>query len=283
MKYIFFGGKAIGNYILDGLLNASILPVGVVCYRNIIEEENLDQLRKLNIEILTINKFKKEQNELTNFIKQNKADTIISVAFPFILSKDVLTLVRYPVNIHTGAIPKYRGHHPLSAALLNDEPYQATTVHLMAEEVDAGDILLQDFIKVENEDTILSIREKLMVLSLTLIKKAIHQLSTNTIYPKKQIGDVIWAPKRTPEDSKINWAMPSRYTHNFIRALVDPYPNAFTFRNQNEKVNLKKSFACNTPGKVIAKTTQGQYIISTADGVVLVETDTDLNIGEILT
>jgi methionyl-tRNA formyltransferase len=189
-------------------------------------------------------------------------------------------MVHYPINVHTGAIPKYRGHHPLSAAFLNDEPFQATTVHLMAQEVDSGDILLQDFVKVENEDTILTIRNKLSILSLNLLLMTFRQLETGTIYPKKQVGPVIWAPKRNPEDSRIDFSKSSRYLHNFIRALVDPYPNAFGYGEGKKLIRFKKSITSNFPGVVLADLGENQYVVSTIDGVILVETDVKLNIGE---
>jgi methionyl-tRNA formyltransferase len=164
--------------------------------------------------------------------------------------------------------------------LLNDEPYQATTVHYMTEEVDAGDVLLQDYVPVENEDTIITVRQKLIELSLKLILTVIDQLKQGTLYPKKQIGESISAPMRKPEDSRIFFSNKSRYLHNFIRALVDPYPNAFAYRQDKKLVKIKKSFISNTPGKVLEDLGDNKYIVSTEDGVIMIETDIKLEIGE---
>ena len=189
-------------------------------------------------------------------------------------------MVSFPINIHTGAIPKYRGHHPISAALLDDEPFQATTIHFMAEEVDAGDILIQDFIEVSNEDTIITIKQNLIELSFRMILKVINQIENNNYYPIKQKGEVVWAPKRTPEDSRIDFSKGSRYLHNFIRALVDPYPNAFCF-NGKKHLSIKESITSNTPGKVLARA-DDKYVVATGDGVILIKADMDLKVGDIL-
>ena len=282
MNFIFFGGKFIGNYVLKGLLDNKLIPKGIVVYQGIIDEDLIVNAESKGAKILKLKTFRNNQEKLTIFIKTIKPDYFVSVAFPFILSPKILSLVKHPINIHTGAIPRYRGHHPMSAALLNDEKYQATTVHLMAEEVDAGEILLQDFILVKNTDTIVDIRIGLTELSLKLILKVINQLKNDSLYPKKQVGDVIWAPKRTPEDSLIDFSKDSRYIHNFIRALVDPYPNAFSF-NKGKKVHIKQSIVANQAGIVLAKTIDGKYIISTGNGVVMIETDTSLAIGDKLT
>lgn len=278
--FIFFGGKSIGNQILKRLLDDGLLPKGIVCYRDHLDCQILNEAKELNISVYVIQKFHSEVPEIINFIKGLNPHYFVSVAFQFILPKDILKLVQWPINIHTGAIPKYRGHHPLAAAFLNDEPYQATTVHLMAEEVDAGKILMQDFIEVLNEDDMVSVRSKLTDLSYNLLSVVISQLNAQTLYPKKQIGEVVWAPKRTPEESKISLNQTSRFIHNFIRTLVDPYPNAFGFIG-NKRVQFKKSVVSNSPGKVLKRISEFEYIISTADGIIWVETDQQLTEGDI--
>ncbi|MBC7627987.1 methionyl-tRNA formyltransferase [Ferruginibacter sp.] len=281
MKFVFFGGKEIGSYILRNLLNDDIIPAAIISYQDIIAPEVLLIAKGKGIPVLQLRNFKNSIFEIIQFIQKLDADSYVSVSFPFILPKEILSLVKTPINIHTGAIPKYRGYHPISAALLNDEPFQGTTVHLMAEEVDAGSVLLQDFVEVKNTDDINSIKEKLINLSNSLLITVLNQLRTNTLYPKKQIGEIIWAPKRLPEDSKIDFNNKTRYLHNFVRALSDPYPNAYCFL-KDEKIRIKSSLSGNVNGEVLNKTIDGKYIIATADGVLIVECDRLLQIGDIL-
>ncbi len=280
MKFIFWGGKEIGSFVLKNLLKHNITPIGIVHYKNILDDDVVEYAIEKKVPILNISSFRKEQNKIREFIQRFDADSFISVAFPFILPPAILKLVNFPINIHTGAIPKYRGHHPISAALLNDEPLQATTIHFMDEEVDAGDILLQDFIEVSNEDTILTIKQNLIELSFNMLLKVINQIENNNYYPNKQKGEVVWAPKRTPEDSRIDFSKESRYLHNFIRALVDPYPNAFGFIGE-KRLSIKESITSNTPGKVLAKAND-KYVVATGDGVILIKVDIDLKVGDIL-
>lgn len=278
-NFVFFGGKAIGNYVLNHLIEDGIIPKAIVCYRDHLDSDLLLKAESEGVIIKRIQKFRVEVDDVYEFIKAQNPDFYISVAFQFILPGRILNLVHWPINIHTGAIPKYRGHHPLAAAFLNDEPYQATTVHLMAEEVDAGKVLLQDFVEVNNEDNMVTVRQKLIELSYTLLKTVVHQLKNNCLYPKEQIGEVVWAPKRTPEDSKMDFNNKSRYLHNFVRTLVDPFPNAFVFKD-DVRVNIKKSVSSNTPGLVLKKLSNNEYIVSTLDGIIWVETDVALNEGD---
>jgi methionyl-tRNA formyltransferase len=277
--FVFFGGKAIGNYVLSHLISDGIIPKAIVCYRDHLDADLLNKAKSYGVSVMVIQKFRVEVDDVYEFIKNHKPDFFISVAFQFILPGKILNLVKWPINIHTGAIPKYRGHHPIAAAFLNDEPYQATTVHLMAEEVDSGKVLLQDFIKVQNEDDMVSIRQQLIELSYRLLKTVIHQLKNDCLYPKEQVGEVVWAPKRTPEDSKIDFNNKSRYLHNFIRTLVDPYPNAFGYKD-GEIVKIKRSVTSNKPGVILKKIAKNEYIISTQDGILWIETDVELNEGD---
>lgn len=277
--FVFFGGKAIGNYVLSHLMDDGIIPKAIVCYRDHLDGDLLNRAKSNGVNVMVIQKFRVEVDDVYTFIKNQNPEFFISVAFQFILPGKILALVKWPVNIHTGAIPKYRGHHPLAAAFLNDEPYQATTVHLMAEEVDAGKVLLQDFIEVHNEDDMVSVRQRLIELSFMLLKTVIYQLKNDCLYPKEQIGEVVWAPKRTPEDSKIDFNNKSRYLHNFVRTLVDPFPNAFGYKD-GELVKIKKSVTSNTPGIILKKISKNEYIISTQDGILWIETDAELHEGD---
>jgi len=283
-NFIFFGGKSIGNFVLNRLLEDNNKPKAIIFYRNELETEILDKAKLLGVVIYQIQKFRAELNEIINFIEEQEPDFYISVAFYFILPKSILNKVKWPINVHTSELPKYRGNHPIAAAFLSDEPFQGTTIHLMTEEVDSGKILLQDHIEITNEDDMVSVRQKLIELSYNLLSVVISQLKNNTLFPKNQIGDGTLAPKRTPEDSKIDFNNKSRYLHNFIRTLVDPYPNAFTFINGdiNKTVRIKKSITSNIPGKVLKQIDAYQYIVSTNDGIIWIQTDKKLAEGEIL-
>ena len=282
MNYFFIGGKNIGNSNLKLLINNYELPQFIVVYKNIIEKEVISNLIKKNIEIIFIDDIKKEIAKIKNKIFQYEIKVMISVAFPQIISRELLELVEFPINVHTSELPKYRGFHPINAAFLNDEKYQATTVHIMTEALDDGDIILQDKIEVLNEDNIVSVTTKLIDLSGKLLLKGLNQIETNSFYAKKQKGKIIIAPQKKPKDSKINFDNTSRYLHNFIRALEKPYPNAYCLRNKTEQIRVSKSITSNQAGVVLDKTKQGRYVISTSNGVILVETDKELSIGEIL-
>lgn len=279
MKSLFIGGKDIGNYCLRKMIENNFFPSLVINFKGLIDQETVDVLRENNIDVVNIDSYKNNIKLIKDKLLEYKIDILVSVAFPFILSSEILKIVKYPINVHPAALPKYRGYHPLSEAFMRDDEYQGTTVHFMSETVDEGDIILQDYIKVYNEDDMVTVKNRLIELSSVLLVKALRQITENCLYYRKQTGEVIFAPRRIPEDSFIDFNKSSRYLHNFIRALVDPYPNAFTIYKGN-RVNIKKSIVSNIAGTVLDKTVSGRYVVSTKDGVIVIETDQELEIGD---
>lgn len=281
MKIMFMGGKDIGNYCFKYLISNNIVPLLFITMENMLDSELRLLIKERKVELVELNNYRKNINTIKQKIDEFEIEILISVAFPYILHKAILESIKYPINVHPAALPKYRGFHPLSEAFMRDDPYQGTTVHFMSDIVDEGDIILQDFVKIENTDDMTTVKLKLIELSGELLMKSLNQILNNCVHRRPQIGEVIVAPKRLPQDSEINFNNSSRYIHNFIRALVDPYPNAFV-RKTGNTINFKRSIVSNIYGEVLDKTVNGRYVISTKDGVVLVETDYPLRIGEVL-
>ena len=90
MKFIFWGGKDIGSFVLKNLLKNNIIPRGIVHYRNILDDDVVKYVIDKKIPILNITSFRKEQNKIREFIKKFDVDSFISVAFPFILPPAIL-------------------------------------------------------------------------------------------------------------------------------------------------------------------------------------------------
>lgn len=98
--------------------------------------------------------------EITAIVNQIKPDLIIVVAYGMILPK-AITDQFLCINIHGSLLPKYRGASPIHAALLNLDKETGITLIKMTEKMDAGPILHQSKIKIENSDILLTLRHRL--------------------------------------------------------------------------------------------------------------------------
>lgn len=212
-------------------------------------------------------------------IKELKIELLVCLAHPDILRKNILGIFsKGCINYHYG-LPKYQGRHPLNWMIIDGIREIPAAIHYMTEGIDTGDIITQDTILVEREDDYTTLSRKLNILGSELLLHAIKQIESGSVYRCKQIKELInYTRKRKPEDSKINWNKTSQQLIRFINALVDPMPNAFGSIN-SEQVLFKRSIVGSGIGKVLAETTDGNYVISTMDGVILVECDKKLKQG----
>ena len=95
-----------------------------------------------------------------------------------------------------------------------------------------------------------------------------------------QVGNPTYFPKRNPDDSEINWNQSTEEIYNFVRALADPYPNAFTMQ-KGKKLDIKYSFPFinnsklineHSPGEVIMELGVNEYLFKTVDGSIILGT-----------
>ncbi|MCU1700102.1 MAG: methionyl-tRNA formyltransferase [Mycobacterium sp.] len=75
--------------------------------------------------------------------------------------------------------------------------------------------------------------------------------------------------KRSDRDSVVDWTWPAADIERFVRALSDPYPNAYTyFRGQRLRLIAPPVSRCNyggTPGRVFIEEDGGMVIVAGAD------------------
>ncbi|MGB9432025.1 MAG: formyltransferase family protein [Candidatus Acidiferrum sp.] len=88
-------------------------------------------------------------SEFLRGARKRAADAIISVACPYILGRDLLSLpVRGCINIHHAPLPRYKGMMPTFWQMFNGERTVGITIHYMSAKVDEGPALFQDSLEI---------------------------------------------------------------------------------------------------------------------------------------
>lgn len=213
-------------------------------------------------------------------INKNNLELLVCVSHPFILKKEEIDL--FPkgcINLHSG-IPNYCGRHPLNWMLIEGVKSIPIAVHYMNEDIDAGDIIIEDSFDVEREEDYNTALNKILACGKKMIYHAVKQIESGSVYRKKQIFTRQYQKRRVPEDSLIDWGKSSEELHNFIRSQVDSMPNAFAYLENGKRIKFKKSEVGKTIGEILGKVRDKTYVISTKRGVLLVRTDEDLLVGE---
>jgi len=191
------------------------------------------------------------------------------------------------VNVHSSLLPRYRGVHPVAWALIRGERVTGVTVHRIDAKVDTGPILARIEVPIAAEDDIWSLTAKLDAASADAVDEVLEAVvRTGRLPPARpQTGDASSAPRRRPEDGRIDWSASARGVHDLCRALRPPLPPPFAFTADDDRVEVLDSRL--SPGSrpavpagtVVETVDRGWYAIACGDGVVELRTDIPLASG----
>jgi methionyl-tRNA formyltransferase len=223
----------------------------------------------------------RKDSDLLNWIREQKPDFLVTIAFGQILSQEVLDIPTLgTVNVHASLLPELRGANPIQWAILQNKSETGLTTMLTDIGVDTGDMLLTQKISITLEDTTLTLAEKLSKEAGPLLISTLFALKNKTIQATPQNNELAThAPKRKAEDALIHWNLPALELHNLIRAQ-QPWPGAITYWNQ-ERIKLFQCKPVESPPEVPGNSVQPGAILSiekeglmiqTGNGVLLVQT-----------
>jgi methionyl-tRNA formyltransferase len=158
-----------------------------------------------------------------------KPAVIYSFYYRYLIPESVLALApRGAYNLHGSLLPNYRGRAPVNWMLVNGEREAGVTLHHMVARADAGDIVAQRAVAIDDEDTARTLYGKLVPLGVELIREFHPEIVAGTAPRHKQnIAEGSYFGRRRPEDGRIDWSWPARRIFNLVRAVTHPYPGAF--------------------------------------------------------
>lgn len=200
-------------------------------------------------------------------LEELEPDIIIVAAYGQILPAKMLKLPKYGcINAHASLLPKYRGAAPIQYALMNGEKITGVTVMQMDNEMDTGDMLYKETVKIEPEDDLSSLTLKLSEAGQKAIISVINMLeSGQKIIPEKQDNtQATYTHLIKKEMCRINWNKTAEEIRNLIRAVP-----AYTFYNEENIKLFTPSITnidtnlCN-PGEITEVDKEGFYV-STLD------------------
>ncbi|MBP5405606.1 methionyl-tRNA formyltransferase [bacterium] len=165
-------------------------------------------------------------------IKEFSPDILFVVAYGQILPKHILDLPKlYPLNVHFSLLPKYRGSTPVNTALLNGDAVSGTSIMVMDEELDSGDLILSGECAVSENDNATTLFERLTELSLDLLEKNWENIENGNVVCVPQSGEPVFTKMIQKSDMWLDFNDDARKIFNKIRALTyEPGVRAI-FRN----------------------------------------------------
>jgi methionyl-tRNA formyltransferase len=120
--------------------------------------------------------------EFTEVLRDKiRPDLLVSVAASQIFKSEILSIPHLGcINVHSAPLPRYQGMMPNFWAMLHGEKLTAVTVHYMVEKLDAGDIILQEPVPIQSEDTLHSLIVRSKAIGANVLLAAIKQIEDGT-------------------------------------------------------------------------------------------------------
>lgn len=209
------------------------------------------------------------------WIKNLQPDLILCLGWSSLIKKSILEIPSLGViGYHPAELPMNRGRHPIIWALVLGLTKTASTFFLIDEGPDSGDIISQEVINIDFNDTAEVLYNKLVEKARIQLIQIIDAFHSNNISVISQTGKKHneWR-RRTKLDGKIDWRMRSVDIYNLVRALDKPYPGAY-FEFQGTEIKVWKcelhqySVDINIePGKVL-EVKDRIITVKTGDGAV---------------
>ena len=201
-----------------------------------------------------------------------KPDVIITCAYGQIVSKEILDIPKYGcINIHASLLPKYRGGAPIHYSLINGEEETGVTLMYMDEGMDTGDMLVSERIKIEEDDNIETLSNKLSVLGSKMIIKYLEDIIKGNIKRIKQDSSkASFARIIKRSDEHLDFNVSNRDVYNKFRALSpNPLPN---FIMDDVEFKIAECQLCDEEGNASEIISEGKdyFVIGCASGSIKV-------------
>ncbi|WUH99877.1 methionyl-tRNA formyltransferase [Spirillospora sp. NBC_00431] len=272
MRVAMFGYQTWGHRTLRALLESGHEVVLVVthpqsdhAYEKIWSDSVADLATEHGVPVLLRNR--PDDEELMARLKEADPDLIVANNWRTWIPPEVFNLPRHgTLNVHDSLLPAYAGFSPVIWALINGEREVGVTAHMMDEELDAGDIVVQRAVPVGPKDTATDLFHRTVDLITPIVHESLALIASGeTDFTPQDRSKASFFHKRSIEDSNIDWTWPAEDLERFVRAQSDPYPNAFTFY-KGERVRVLKA----SVSRGIYGGTPGRVFIPEGDGVVIV-------------
>lgn len=158
-----------------------------------------------------------------------QADLIVTAAFGQIVPNEILEAPKYGcINVHASLLPELRGGAPIHYSIMQGKEKTGITIMYMVEKLDAGDILTQVEVEIEERETTGSLFDKLSEAGSHLLSKTVPLLLQGKLEPIKQNNEeATFAYNIKREQEKIDWTKTGEEVYNHIRGL-NPWPVAYT-------------------------------------------------------
>ena len=120
--------------------------------------------------------YKKDfEEKIIQHLKEENIELIVLAGFMRLLSPEFISQYKNKIlNIHPALLPSFKGTEGIKDAFAHGVKVTGVTVHFVDEEMDHGSIILQQAMKIEEDDTLETLEAKIHKIEHKLYPQAIQ-------------------------------------------------------------------------------------------------------------
>ena len=138
------------------------------------------KLFKIKTFLPNYNNINISEKNILKQLKKYKINLIFLAGFMKILSSNFIKKFKKPIlNIHPSLLPKYKGLNTHKRVLKKKDKFSGSTVHLVTQKLDSGQIILQKKVKISKYENVKSLENKILKIEHKLYPEAIKKFLSN--------------------------------------------------------------------------------------------------------
>jgi methionyl-tRNA formyltransferase len=166
-----------------------------------------------------------------------KGDVCVILSCEEKIPQEILKLNNHNLVVHESELPKGRGWSPLTWQILEGKSKIPMTLFEAAEELDAGDVYIRDYLKFKGHELNSEMKEAQGKKTIEMILKFLKKFTKG----KKQKGKATFYKKRGPKDSELNINKSLKDLFPLLRVVDNErYPAFFKFKGKKYKLKIEK-------------------------------------------
>ena len=236
---------------------------------------------KYDIDVYKSKTYSLKRKEDIDYIKSLNIDIAFVVGWQRIVPGEILdsmSIGSFGMHGSSMDLPLGRGRSPMNWSIIEGRKYFYTNLFRYDSGVDSGDVLDTFKFDITHRDTAETMHFKNTLAMKYLIEKNLDKLLSGDFTLKKQ-KDITptYYPKRTPDDSLIDWNLGVYELERFIRAVTKPFNGAFSFLDDKVIIYDAQVFDSSDYGyddkeigEIVVVFPNGKFLVKCYGGLLLI-------------
>lgn len=149
---------------------------------------------------------------------------VVMINWPYILRQNFIDRQRIVLNVHNSLLPRYRGRHAFTWAILNGERELGFSLHVAVPDIDAGDVFSTvRFPLGDDEDVMTAFRRGEETLLAWLPPALTAWVRGELPRMPQDASQATYFRKRNDEDNWVSSFSEAARVRNLVRAVAPPY------------------------------------------------------------